>query len=280
MDDFYSASAQISSAGKHIVAFDWPNCCYGFAANDASGWDWQTLPCDNFDGLPEMAIDENGSAYLFFDVDLDPSQDFHSELVCWTNRSGQWTKETVFSAEPGCRYEGLSVKAGPGGTIAVAGHLVKHVHTGSSQWSKLVYYERGPNGTWSTETVVDRSDGFAGSDGDDYTGAQPELEFDDSGQPHIVFTDHASSHFTHAWESVGQIRHAVRNDGVWQVETVYRQSDTIHQAMVDPTIAMFGQQTAIAGLAVDHLRGPRRPSAFRQYVAADDSRRNSPASRD
>lgn len=82
--------------------------------------------------------------------------------------------------------------------------------------------------------------------------------FDSAGRPNIVFSDEAGQHLpvTFANEFSGQIRLAILNGTQWSVQTVFRQTDPLHNQLFYPVAATFNGQTMFAGLqGVSQLDG-------------------------
>ena len=72
------------------------------------------------------------------------------------------------------------------------------------------------------------------------------------GRANITFSDEAGQHLpvTYANEYSGQIRLATLNGSQWSVQTVFRQSDPLHNQLFYPVAAEFNGQTTFAGLQV------------------------------
>ena len=98
--------------------------------------------------------------------------------------------------------------------------------------------------------VISRPDGYIAGDGEKGTGFAPYLRFDAQGRPHILFLDHGSEHFGESGQSeyAGHIRHAWRQNGQWQVESVYRQTTPMREQMIYPAFAMNGSELVVTGL--------------------------------
>ena len=99
---------------------------------------------------------------------------------------------------------------------------IARVPTGSARYSKLIYASR-TDGNWVNQIVAEYDDGYHGRDGRDYTGGLTHLVFDRSDNPHIAFTDIASSHGPSNYFNLGNIRYAALKDGSWDISTIYRQ---------------------------------------------------------
>lgn len=166
-----------------------------------------------------------------------------------TNRSGTWTTETI------CSPANNSGDAGLGASIAIdpatdrpaiASFVVDRVGTGSPIHGKLVYHTQQADGAWTHQTVASSADGYSAGDGNKGTGFAPKLLFDDAGRANILFCDYASQHFAGfgADEFAGQLRHARLNGNHWNIKTVFRQTDPVHNYLINPTMAIFGDRVA------------------------------------
>lgn len=126
-------------------------------------------------------------------------------------------------------------------TDVANGHSTHH-----SGWSiktlKLNYLTRS-GGTWTSELVANAADGYEGTDGNKYAGAQVQLFFDVYGQPCMTFNDLASWHITYNYTAVGQIRYAIKACGQWYHKTIFQQDgqkvspNPIHECLI-PTMAV------------------------------------------
>ena len=178
----------------------------------------------------------------------------YSELKYASNSSGTWKSETVYAPQDGTADAGLgaSVAVSASGQVSVASYYADRYPTGSPQSSKLLYHVRNSNGTWTHADVVTSPDGYAGADGPNFTGFSPQLYYDASGRANILFSDEAGQHLpvTYANEFSGQIRLATLNGSVWSVQTVFRQTDPLHNQLFYPVAATYNGQTTFAGLQV------------------------------
>jgi hypothetical protein len=141
-----------------------------------------------------------------------------------------WLRETirereVFDHEPAW-----------GGSLALDAAGVPHVvateadrrTTGSLIEVRLIWHTRA-GGTWSGQTVLAESDGYAGGDGTNYTGLQPFLVFDAAGVAHIVFTDLASWHDDLNQNDTirGHLRYLQWDGEGWKVASLVPQPDQL-----------------------------------------------------
>jgi hypothetical protein len=160
----------------------------------------------------------------------------------------------IYTPQDGTADAGLgaSIALGPNGQIAVASYYVDRYTTGSPQTSKLMYHTRNGDGTWTHSDVVTAPDGYVAADGPHFTGFAPQLYFGSSGQPNIVFSDEAGQHLpvTFANEFSGQIRQATLSGGKWAVQTLFQQTDPLHNQLFYPVATTYRGQTTFAGLQV------------------------------
>jgi hypothetical protein len=217
-----------------------------------------------------MAVDSQNNAHVTFTPQFYIAGAFstvYSELKYATNRGGEWKSETVMAPQDGTADAGLgaSVAVGPGDSVAVASYYVDRFNTGSPLASKLMYHVRQGDNNWSHQDVTTTPDGYVAGDGASFTGFAPQLYFDASGQPNIVFSDEAGQHnpVSYANEVAGQIRTAVLSGGRWQLNTVYRQTNPLANQLFFPVAATHNGQTVYAGLeATSSLDGNANPTSM------------------
>lgn len=141
---------------------------------------------------------------------------------------GAWTEELVqdskwgepddeFARDPSMVLDGS-------GEPVVAATFQTRVITGSLKSSALRVYGRD-GGAWCHEVVATQVDGYQGQDGTAFTGAQPHLALDDTGRPHVVFSDVSAWHDGNGWSNTvtGQVRYAIRTGSTWTVATLFKQ---------------------------------------------------------
>ena len=242
-----------------------PSISYG--TNRDGSWSWSRV--NGMTGSPDgyyhqsyaprffsLAVDSRNFAHLTFCPEfglprgpegyLRPYDQLHYA----NNRNGYWTDDKIMDVADGSGEAGLgaSIAIGPDDQPAIASWYDERASTGSSQWSQLLYFHRNNSGVWSQSTVTGAPDGYAAGDGDKGTGFAPYLRFDSQGRAHIIFSDHASQHFSSGQnEYAGQIRHAVLN-GNWSFETLYRQTNPLARQMIYPAFALNGSEIVSMGL--------------------------------
>jgi hypothetical protein len=201
-----------------------------------------------------LAVDSTNHAHVTYTPEFYIAGAFstvNSTLMYATNKSGTWQSQVVMAPLDGTADAGLgaSIAVGPGDRIAIASYYVDRYSTGSPQSSELLYHTL-VNGTWKHTVVATKPDGYVAGDGARFTGFDPQLYFDSSGRPTIVFSDEAGQHLpvSYANEFSGQIRVATLNGSTWSIQTVFRQTDPIHNQLLYPVAATFNGQTTFAGL--------------------------------
>jgi hypothetical protein len=210
-----------------------------------------------------MVVDSQNQVHVaytpqFIDTsNPDGSSSEFSQLGYMSNQSGQWVSEIVYNPADGHSDAGLgaSIAIAPDGQPAIASFFDPRAQTGSSSGGRLFFNQRGTNGVWTTTVVASSASGYSAGDGNTGTGFAPQLCFDPAGRPHIVFTDHASQHFSGQQdEFCGNARHAWLYRGSWQIETVWPQSDPLRHQYFFPNFAVSSNQLAVLGMiALDQL---------------------------
>ena len=201
-----------------------------------------------------LAVDSTNHAHVTYTPQFYIAGAFstvNSTLMYATNRSGGWATQTVMAPGDGTADAGLgaSIAVGPGDRVAIASYYVDRYNTGSPQASQLMYHTQSGSG-WAHTVVTTTPDGYVAGDGPRFTGFAPQLFFDASGRPNIVFSDEAAQHLpvTYANQFAGQIRVATLNGSAWALATVFRQTDPIHNQLFYPVAATFNGQTTYAGV--------------------------------
>lgn len=235
-------------------------------ATSRNGWNWTTV--DSVQADPQwmpgsysrrwlsLAVDSRGAAHFVYRPTFDFSQHpqgyrrAYTKLKYASNRSGAWAHQIVrepddISGEVG---SGQSIAIGPNDLPAIASWYNERGDGGSSQWSRLQFYEMNASQQWVRSEVTSRPIGYIAGDGEKGAGAYPYLRFDSRGRPHIVFTDHASQHFPYQNEYAGHVRHAVRNGLEWSVETLLMQDKPLEQQALFPAFAVNSSELALVVL--------------------------------
>ena len=215
-----------------------------------------------------LAVDAQNKAHVTYTPQFYIAGAFstvNSTLMYATNRGGAWAAQVVMAPLDGTADAGLgaSVAVSAGGQVAVASYYVDRYATGSPQTAQLMYHTL-VNGAWTHSVVTATPDGYAAGDGAKFTGFAPDLSFDSAGRPTIVFSDEAGEHLpvSFANEFAGQIRVATLAGAAWAIQTVFKQTDPIHNQLFYPVAATYNGQTTFAGLqattTVDGNRNPLR----------------------
>jgi hypothetical protein len=234
-----------------------------YYAGSRNSWNWTTVDSVQDDPwwMPgsfsrrwfSMAVDSQGAAHFVYRPTFDFSRHpegymrANTKLKYASNRTGSWATEIVrepddISGEAG---SGESIAIGPNDLPAIASWYNERGDGGSSQWSRLQFYEMDGSGQWVRSEVTSRPIGYIAGDGEKGTGAYPYLRYDPQGRPHIIFTDHAAEHFPYQNEYAGHVRHAVRNGSEWNIDTVYAQTAPLQQQAVFPAFAVNNGELAV-----------------------------------
>ena len=249
-----------------VSADSTPNLSYG--SNRNGQWSWNHIsPAGAFPQYffapsyaarwLSIAVDSNNHAHITFRPEYRlPSAAGYlrpwNELAYASNRSGQWNVRIVHTPldDSGEAGNGASIAIGPDNKPYIVSWYNERGPGGSSQESRLFYHSQDANGNWTKQEVISRPNGYIAGDDEKGTGFAPYLRFDSQGRPHILFLDHASEHFSNAGqvEYAGHIRHAVFQNGRWQVESIYRQTDPKREQVVYPAFAMSGSELVVTGL--------------------------------
>ncbi|MGZ8937606.1 MAG: hypothetical protein ACXW32_00190 [Limisphaerales bacterium] len=225
-------------------------------------WTWSTVDTVGGDGywMPgsysrrwlSVAVDSQNAAHFVY----RPSFDFtthpegymraYTKLKYASNRGGSWQGHFVrepddISGEVG---SGQSIAIGPNDKPAIASWYNERGDGGSASWSRLQFYELADSGAWTRSEVISRPAGYIAGDGEKGTGAYPYVRFDRSGRPHIIFTDHAAQHFPYQNEYAGNLRHAVRENGTWRIDTVFSHNRPLDQQILFPAFAIGASEIA------------------------------------
>lgn len=213
-----------------------------------------------------LAVDAQNKAHVTYTPQFYIAGAFstvNSTLMYATNRGGAWAAQVVMAPLDGTADAGLgaSVAVRADGQVAVASYYVDRYNTGSPQTSQLMYHTL-VNGGWTHGVVTTTPDGYVAGDGARFTGFAPDLSFDAAGRPTIVFSDEAGEHLpvSFANEFAGQIRVATLTGSTWSLQTVFRQTDPIHNQLFYPVAATYNGQTTYAGLqATTTVDGNKNP---------------------
>ncbi len=189
------------------------------------GWTYDTYVKSSC--RQDIKVDADGFVHVIFREQLY-NGDFPSRLWYATNEGGSWTYEIALSYDYGNRDDAgwfPSLCLDNNGTPYISCTYIGRVYTYSAKYCKLLLLKRLGSNYWQTDTIAEHDDGYYGADGRNYTGALSRLVFDELNRPHVIFTDIASTHWptlNQCW-NIGNIRHAVLENGVWNTTTIYHQ---------------------------------------------------------
>jgi hypothetical protein len=228
---------------------------------------WTIARADPLPGLMDLAVDADGVLHA---VHAD------ERALAWSRLDGEgWATEIVDDLDVFDDHPALdaTIAASATGRLAIAATHARSGSSGSYRWMRLELHERLA-GAWTRTTLVDRADGYAGADGEVYTGGDPALAFDGDGAAHVVFTDVAHWHIpldigdgqiVSAQDSLGgQLRYAFEGPKGWEAHTLYTQAAPVYDAppMLGLTrpdllisqdgrdLSLFGQALSVSGASL------------------------------
>ncbi|MDX1953727.1 MAG: hypothetical protein SFY81_16270 [Verrucomicrobiota bacterium] len=245
---------------------DTPAIVYG---TDLSG-NWQWSRVTNIAAYPRyylppsyaaryfsLAVDAENAAHIAFTPEFrihwttSGHARPYSELHYTSNRGGAWSFNKVYSPpndDSGDAGLGYSIAIGKNNQPVIAHWYVERGNGGSAQESYL-YLAQFNNGIWSRSLVLKTPDGYVAGDGEKGAGFAPYLRVDEAGHPHILFSDHASEHFTLGQnEYAGQIRHTWHDGSKWNTRTVLQQQSPMLNQVIYPAFAISGNEMVVTGL--------------------------------
>lgn len=176
----------------------------------------------------DIAIDTNGKAHIVYGKQINGSSNSSpTQLNYITNRSGNWESETAVKYADGSRDSAgwyPSIDTDSNNIPHISYCYVARVPTGSAKNAKLYHAKRAETNNWQSEIVADSNESYLGKDGIQTTGALSHLIIDNQDQPHIAFSDIASSHGPRNYFNVGNVRYASKIGENWIKKYVYQQS--------------------------------------------------------
>jgi hypothetical protein len=256
-DKFHLATISTGSSANLTYGSNKNGSWSWATVSSIGGYPWNYFPPSHAPRWLSLAVDANNAAHLVFRPQFQVTfptgyARAYNELAYASNKSGQWNVQIVQKPldDSGEAGNGMSIAIGPDNKPYLASWYNERGDGGSAQHSRLFYQTQDSSGNWTRAQVISRPDGYIAGDGEKGTGFSPYLRFDGRGRPHILFLDQASEHFpvTGQSEYAGNIRHAYFENGQWQVETVFRQTDPMRNQMVYPAFAMNGSELAVTGL--------------------------------
>jgi hypothetical protein len=204
------------------------------AAAAGSAWEFAAFDPPSQGEVSAWRADATGAVHAVFTKTVFPCDPCDMGMYYGRLPAGQaaWTVETVQASKWGDPDDQFatdpSLAVLPTGEPVVAASFVHRAITGSLTSSELRVYGRD-GGAWCHETVATESDGYAGQDGKQFTGATPRLVLDGSARIHVAFGDLAQWHDGNNYSNgvQGQIRYAVRTGTGWTVATLFEQPGRI-----------------------------------------------------
>ena len=206
-------------------------------------------------GVPDMAIDKSSIAHVVYSTLY--------ETRYLTNVSGTWTYEDIYK-DQNINYwpaENPAIALDMNGNPSIVGTEMGHAVTGSVTYARLRFITRLGLNNWNQVVVAETADNYIGNDGNNFTGVNAQLVFDAQNQPHILFSDLASSHNQNGWNYTkdGQIRYAVLSGGQWNTTNLYPQSTNdgemhklwFHISLTSSAIHIMGQEVIRVGNVYD-----------------------------
>ncbi|MCB2155639.1 hypothetical protein KQI84_12200 [bacterium] len=175
-------------------------------------------------GPLDAAVNAYGHLYVLADP---PSSHSYSEDLFFNVYSPELSTSENVRPAPGMDFHPLeaSLALGPNGEISIAGTFMQTVETGSPTYINLRYLRRTGDNQWNETSIATSDDDYHGSDGSNYTGRRPLLEYDESGGLHLAFSDHSNWHNPYSESEIGQVRYGYLPPGgtAWTLTTVFRQ---------------------------------------------------------
>lgn len=198
-----------------------------------SPWSAEIVPAPPAASVFDLAVDSQGRIHAVYDTMEFPCDPCDVALRHAVLLASGWEETIVEEGLWGPPHDELSVDPslaiGPQDRPVIAASFMTRAVTGSVQSQSLRVYAEG-DGEFCAEEAVVSSDGYAGSDGGQFSGSTPSLGVDDSGRLHVLFADLAAWHAQGYSNTVtGQIRYALRSGSAWQVETLLSQPGQTEQ---------------------------------------------------
>ena len=195
-----------------------------------AAWTFEVLPAIPDGDVSQYRIAPDGTIHALYTTTTYPCDPCNLDLYHGERASGgQWTTDTVQASkwgDPNDEFATMPSMAIDGnGQPWVAVAFQTRTTTGSLITSDLRVYGR-TGSTWCGESIVWSPDGYAGTDGPNFTGANADIRADGVGRLHVVFSDIAQWHDTQglANHSIGQIRYAAKSGKQWTATTLYSQA--------------------------------------------------------
>lgn len=288
----YTLLVKIDSDGYfHVLGFDntWQSdeTVVFYAHNRSGVWSGEYVPItvssNRFLLAADFGIDNQGFAHIIYCVEYLPGagQPYQGELYYLQNTSGAWSNTKFATAQHAswhARFMEVSVELKNNQKPAAAISLQYNVPTWSDAQSQL-YYATLNNGGWSNSILASTSDGYQGTDGNQFTGFNADLQKDAQGKIHIIFSDLASWHINaekdRAYEiwCIGQVRYINNTSGTWSIpEKLYSQSAANKVGIYNFSHGEQGESPRFlldpSGLGYDIIVGTRKGDQFQSNPEA------------
>lgn len=201
------------------------------AATADAKWTFTDLPRPVATQFSGYKVDPSGGLHVLFRNTEYPCDPCNVDFLHGTLADGasDWTREIVQKGKWGSPddefIESGSLDFDASGNAYIAAHFTRRAKTGSYKIAELRIYGKGTD-SWCSETIATKNDGFTGKDGDNFTGAEPQLVIDGAGQLHVTFLDQAVWHDSKNQQNEirGNPRYAARTPNGWTMTTLLKQS--------------------------------------------------------
>ena len=188
--------------------------------------DWNLPPDIPPENFPELSIEMLDYAFGS-DGTIYAAVSINRHLYFATHSTTGWSAELVYfrPSFDEDAVQSVSLDISNSGSVAIATKHARRVITGSMADVSLWVWHRVEE-QWIYDEVATHSDGFAGTDGDRFTGEEVFARFDYQDRLHVAFADIASWHNENGYNisSFGQLRYAVYHDNFWTLATLFEQS--------------------------------------------------------
>ncbi len=186
-----------------------------------AAWSFVEMPEPEATELHGYWVDGSGNTHTLFRNTPYPCDPCNVDFYHGTYSIGDtaWTTEVVQAGKWGDPLDEFIEEAtlvfDSAGNPFIAAHFGRHVITGSYNSAELRLYGM-VDGTWCGEIIASETDGYAGTDGTNCTGADPQIVIDGNDRIHIIFQDQSLWHVDGMENQIrGQLRYAVRSGAKW-----------------------------------------------------------------
>ncbi|MFH1434592.1 MAG: hypothetical protein ABIJ56_02635 [Pseudomonadota bacterium] len=226
----------------------------GRDAAAGSAWSFEELPMPQAE--PDLIfgfwVDGSGATHTVYRETRYPCDPCETDSLhaVLTDGGSSWSATVVQPGLWGDPHDeflrAASLAFDSAGNPFIAGHFARHVVTGSYKSAELRIYGWKQD-AWCAEVVEDATDGYAGSDGSNYTGADPRLVIDGEGYFHVLWRDQSIWHAGGDENEIrGQLRYAVRSGSTWYKKTLLEQ-----QGQTESANPLFGLTAPLLAVSPD-----------------------------